>query len=126
MNVFTYGTLCIPKVMTAVCGRLPASSPARLEKYRCRLIKGHNFPGIVPQAGDGVRGRLYVDVSPQELLSLDEFESDFYQRLPVPIWCEEKQVSASAYIVSNQNKHLLSDKPWDEQYFRDHHLATYL
>ena len=126
MNVFTYGTLCIPEVMTAVCGRRPDATDAQLSDYACHLIVNQNFPGIQPQPGGIVPGLLWSDISTQELEALDAFECDFYNRLILEVKTKPGIVEAMVYVVAPQHLNLISGFPWDEAFFIQHHLATYL
>jgi gamma-glutamylcyclotransferase (GGCT)/AIG2-like uncharacterized protein YtfP len=119
MHVFTYGTLMFPEVWKAVAGREFNSVEGTASGYAVYRVRNAVFPGIV-QAGDreAVRGLVYLDVDQQSLARLDLFEDDFYQRETLWIACGDgERRAADAYVVSLENRGVLTDEPWRAEEF---------
>jgi len=130
MNLFAYGTLCVPQVMRAVVGRELEGSPAILEQYRRRLISGCVFPGIIAAPGEEVAGTLFLDLDAATMARLDAYEASFYERRTVSVRVlggpEDKLVSAEVYVLPASEAWRLSDDAWDEAVFIRDELPTYL
>jgi gamma-glutamylcyclotransferase (GGCT)/AIG2-like uncharacterized protein YtfP len=127
MNLFTYGTLEVPAVMTAVTGRMFPAVDAVLPGFARFLVDGCVFPGIVAQPDAKTDGTLYEDLDANAMAMLDAYESFFYTRTAVSvITADNRDVSAWAYVMSSGEENRLSSTPWDRQRFIDNHLARYL
>jgi len=125
--LFTYGTLCLPEVMQAVAGRVFTTDHARLDGYRCRLLRRRVYPGIIRTDEDSVRGLLHYDVDAQSLARIDAFEGGDYRRETVlAVRGDGSDVTAVAYVLEDSQQHLLSDREWDEAVFRRKHLRNYM
>ncbi len=100
--LFAYGTLQLPQILQALLWRLPGSRPATLLGYRCGLLEGRCYPGIVPASGHRVVGRLLEGLTCEELQRLDDYEGDEYRRARVFVTphgrCLEP-VSCETYLV---------------------------
>ncbi len=125
-SVFTYGTLQIPSVMAAVIGRELDYLSARLDKHRRHKIRNHSFPGLLAGSLASTDGRVYSGISSDELLLLDEFEADFYNRVLVKVQTDQGDISAYVYLISDSYRHLLLDEDWDLEEFEQKHLTAYL
>lgn len=125
-HLFAYGTLCAPEIFRAVVGRNASSEPALLEGYRCRLLRGKIYPGIIPQAEEVVKGVLYRDLSAEEWRRLDEFEDDLYVRARVQVQGGTDATVAEVYLVRDHASDALSDERWDLELFREQHLERML
>ncbi len=121
MNLFAYGTLMWPEVITAVIGRCPAGEPAMLPGYRRLRVKGEHYPVIVRSAGDAVEGIVYCGLTAAEFERLDAFEGEEYDRIAVSIG----QVKASVYVLSEEWKHIADSMPWFPEQLSAEHLAAF-
>ena len=77
--LFTYGSLEYAEIMRIVTGRRYASLPAELADHARRLMPDGIYPGIVPAAGERVRGTLYRGIDAETFAILDAFDA------PVPV-----------------------------------------
>lgn len=126
-NVFTYGTLCLPEVMQLVTGKTFQMNHARLEGFKCNLVRNKIYPGIVEAKESSVTGIVHFDVDQSSLNLLDCFEDIIYQRQLVNVVLEDnKLVEAFVYVLKQDEKYCLSQEPWDEYHFRSHQLENYL
>jgi gamma-glutamylcyclotransferase (GGCT)/AIG2-like uncharacterized protein YtfP len=119
MHVFAYGTLMFPEIWTAVTGLESAGVPGLLRGYAAYRVRDAEFPGSARVDGESVvNGVLYLDVNDSALARLDRFEDDFYMRESVTIECADGvRRAADAYIVPNENRHVLTEEPWTRELF---------
>lgn len=126
-NLFCYGTLMFAPIMQAVCGVVPPAMRVRLEGYARYSVRGHPFPGIRLEPSGVVEGVLYQAVGPAMLQQLDDYESDFYQRVAVVVRDNAGQAFAAfSYIVPPRARYRLSTQAWDGNSFARYALPKYL
>ena len=127
-NLFVYGTLMVPAIMTRVAQRSFEGTPAVLADHKRRTVRDRPFPGITRAAAEMTEGIVYTGLSPKNLVAIDAFESDFYvrQRVNVHLIDNDLEMTAWVYVVADQHLELLSTEAWDLRYFIDTHLNTYL
>lgn len=127
MNVFTYGSLVVPRIMRGVTGRSHACERATLVGYaRYRLID-RVYPGLVPEAGSATEGQLYYDLDLDDLERLDAFEADEYDRHEVEVRTEAGQrVHAFAYVIAPEHRGIVAHVPWSEAHFVEHELEAFI
>lgn len=112
MVLFAYGTLMVPEVMQRICGYAAPGQSAMLRDYRCRQLSGEVYPAIVPWLGERVEGVIYRGVTPAQLLRLDAFEGEMYQRQAVTVVADRVSTFAQTYVLVPAFSKLLSDTPW--------------
>ncbi len=114
MDLFTYGTLMSPEIMTKVAGCRLAALPANLQNYQRFLVRDEVYPGITVKAGGQVDGMLYLDVPDAALQRLDVFEGEMYERRGVTVQEKGGTVrEAMTYVFRPEYHDLLTDIPWD-------------
>jgi gamma-glutamylcyclotransferase (GGCT)/AIG2-like uncharacterized protein YtfP len=117
--LFAYGTLMDPEILTAVTGHARRGCPARLAGYRRFLVRGTQYPAVVPAMGRRVSGILYRGVSRRDWSRLDRFEGGLYRRQLVRVQIEGGGwVSATVYVLRDEHRQLLSNRPWDFALFQ--------
>jgi len=127
MNIFAYGTLLIPEVMYAVTARKFRFEKAILKGYARFRVKGESYPGIIPVTDAMTEGIIYLDVDEWSLERLDEFEGDLYQRTPVRVETEEREIrDAETYVIKPEYRGCLSSKKWNVTEFSQKHLKAFL
>jgi len=128
MHLFTYGTLVFPEVWKRIAVRKFEGERATLRGFSIYRVKDAVFPGIVRSCvEDYVTGMLYRDLDGETLFELDAYESDFYLRETVQVTLEDgEEVECQAYLVPDSRRELLTDEPWDAQWFAEHKLEKYL
>ncbi|CAM6085046.1 unnamed protein product [Calypogeia fissa] len=124
-NVFVYGSLLAPEVLTALLDRNPPSSPAVVKDFHRYSIKGHVYPAVLPVKGSEVIGKVLFDLTDKELEVLDEFEDvDYFKKTVEPTLLDTKELNisiasplkANMYVWANsQDKNLYGD--WDYEVF---------
>lgn len=113
MELFVYGTLMSPKVMNAVCGHRQHGEPAIAAGFKRRKLSREAYPAIVPDASELVEGVLYRDLDNAQLVLLDHFEGEYYQRRPITVSCADTVVQAQSYVLSPAYSYLLGNQHWD-------------
>lgn len=126
-TLFCYGTLVIPEILHAVCGRSFPFKKASLQDYRCLLVGGQAYPGIRPEAGAVTRGVLYQGLTPRDLIKLDRYEGDMYRRSSLAVsLADGREVDSRVYVLRPRYYACLSKQPWDAGAFARLHLHRYL
>lgn len=123
MNLFVYGTLCVPEVVTRLLGHPLVGESATLPHYRRALLEGCVFPGIVEDKTAQVSGILFRDLEPDVMSRFDAYEASFYRRVSVML---VDGTAADVYEIPPEEAWRMSETPWDETIFRRDHLADYL
>lgn len=84
--LFVYGTLQDPAVQQRLIGRTVAGTPDVLEgffKSSMSMPEGV-YPLVIPRHGHEVAG-LVLELSEDELLKMDVYETNAYRRVRVPL-----------------------------------------
>ncbi len=127
-NVFTYGTLMFAEVWQRVVSGNYEKTNATLLGYDRKTVKDEVYPALVKGKPDSsVAGIVYQGVSLKDLLSLDEFEGEYYRRetgrLVLP---ENVMITTVFYLVKPEFHHILSERKWDPEYFKHTGIHTFL
>ena len=126
MNLFVYGTLMVPEVMSAVCGHRRRGQLATLPGYRRRQIVNEVYPAIVPCAVDQVQGICYSGLDAAQGRLLDSFEGDMYRRHKVTIDTAAGVQSAYTYVLESRFRMRFSQEPWSLESFVATHLDAFV
>jgi gamma-glutamylcyclotransferase (GGCT)/AIG2-like uncharacterized protein YtfP len=114
LHLFAYGTLMCPKIMLRVAGFLPGSFPARLDHYRRGPLSGVDYPAITPHRDSSVAGLLYLDLTPEAWLRLDEFEDKIYYRCRVNVSIAAgRTMTANSYVIKQKHLDRLGESEWN-------------
>ncbi|KAJ2963385.1 hypothetical protein NQZ79_g1472 [Umbelopsis isabellina] len=146
MSAFFYGTLQSPTVLLRViCGpeakpevtetklRSLKLRPATLKGHRRYALKNLDYPGVVKSelSECSVSGILCEGLSRQDILRLDAFEGDEYDRVTVSVSTVatndhpeiENEVPTQLYLWTAGHHHL-EERDWDfEQFIKDKQAA---
>ncbi len=125
-SVFTYGTLQVPAVMTAVTGNSFPFVDAVLHGFRRFKIRNRVYPAIVPDESASTRGILYTNIDTASLVLLDEFEDILYTRQTVSVNLSASITTAYAYVLADTYKDRLSGQEWSLREFEEEYLRSYL
>ena len=127
IHLFAYGSLMIPEVIQAVIGREVCGEPATLAGYLRQGLLGFSYPGLVKCPDASVDGRLYRDLGATDLLRLDAFEDDFYERHMLTVTTRDGAIhQVGVYVLAPESVGLLDGRPWCEETFRRRHLRGFL
>ena len=128
--VFTYGSLMIPRVMEAVCGRTFDALDALLQGYARYALRGETYPGLVPEDAVATEGVLWQGVDADSLRRLDVFEGDWYTRESVTVLTgagsEELACEAQTYVLVPAQHFRVSRRRWSRDRFETRYLQRFL
>lgn len=119
----------VPEIWTAVTGNHSVSQAATLCGYACFRVKDAEYPGIIATGnpGDRVTGCVYRDLDAQIFRRLDQYEDDFYQRVPVLTGTASNEpLACQTYLVPDARREVLSEQHWDLDWFQKHAQASFI
>jgi gamma-glutamylcyclotransferase (GGCT)/AIG2-like uncharacterized protein YtfP len=119
-NVITYGSLMFEPVWSAVVTGQYSSRSVRVEGWQRFMIPGEDYPGAIPSAGSSMAAVLWEGVGAADLVRLDEFEGDQYQRVPVVVGPEQ----SPAWIYAWRGQRPLASTLWDPDAFAQPEVLT--
>ncbi|MGV6818176.1 MAG: gamma-glutamylcyclotransferase family protein [Thiotrichales bacterium] len=126
-HVFVYGSLMFEPVWERVVDGHYQSIPAILKDHERLAIHGALFPGVRVRAGAQVQGKVWMNVTVQDLHRLNHFESDFYDLTPAIVDINDgSQLPVSFYLMNQSWHHLLDPRPWDARVFEADHLQAFI
>lgn len=101
---------------------------AKLYGYKRKKVVNETYPAIVPgKEKNFVEGMLYLHVTDKDILKLDTFEGEYYQREISE--CElpgSKLVQTYVYVFKEEYRKLLADEYWDPERFSKVGIRTFL
>lgn len=114
-----------PAVWKRVVHNEYASALGTIHGFRRVAVRGKEHPAlIIAKNGAPIEGRIYFDVSDEDIARLDFFETHRYARVSVAVSIEGKPVVADAYLALNLEE--LSDVDWDVGRFEREGLPRFL
>lgn len=126
-RLFVYGTLLAPELLRAIIGRSLQGVPAVLSGYSCYRVRCAAYPAVTKKTGALTYGNLFSGIDPSQWESLDDFESNLYERHLVDVsLAAESNVDAYTYVIADAHRDRLTSEAWEFEHFRRHHLNRYL
>ncbi|MCB0351870.1 MAG: gamma-glutamylcyclotransferase [Bdellovibrionales bacterium] len=126
-NIFAYGTLIFHDVVEAVCGYIPAHSPATLKNFARYVFLDEMYPGVVESQGDSVSGTVYRDVPEEVVDRLDVFEGEMYLRVERRVELPSKEeLLAQVYVIPFSRRELLAKRDWSPEEFERNSLDEFV
>ena len=127
LPLFCYGTLQSPLVMKAVTGLKIVGQAATLSDWARYRVRGSAYPGIKPEQGGQISGKLYRELDEDLIADLDAFEGDKYERVKVTVTLENgSKEEAYAFAMTEDCRTYLSDEPWDFEEFLQNGLEKFI
>ncbi|KAM3458245.1 hypothetical protein MY5147_002404 [Beauveria neobassiana] len=132
---FFYGTLMAPEIFFSVCygtSSPPAAiqalhtfSPAVLNDFCRHRVQFADYPGIVPETGQSVRGIYVTGLTTANMQKLDHYEGSEYRLETVKVRLDGenkgaagKEVETRTYVFLKPKE--LEKREWDfEEFKRD-------
>jgi len=126
-ELFVYGTLIFAPVIEAVTGRPHKGQTAKLHNFAAYKVVGDVYPGIWHLAGVTTDGILYQDISSEDLEILDRYEGEEYNRELLEVETEDGNMHrAWVYTYRPAYHHMLSETPWNAEFFNESELESYV
>jgi gamma-glutamylcyclotransferase (GGCT)/AIG2-like uncharacterized protein YtfP len=124
-HLFTYGSLMFEPVWHKLVRGNYLSQKATLTGYARRCVRDDEYP-VIFQADERVEGIVYYDVSEDDLVSLDTFEGEYYERKEVELLVKDEPVKACVYVLKEAYFHIIDPKPWSETLFAREGIERFL
>lgn len=125
---FFYGTLMDPKVLEIVIGENYTNlrqQPGILGDFKRSIVKGADYPAIIPSRGNQVDGIFVEGISTEGKACLDDFEDDDYRYKRVNVSLSDgREVCALVYIAGPEM--LLEDRDWNMNDWKVNHRLAFL
>ena len=125
-HLFVYGSLLYDEVLNKLLSNQYQKIQAELAGYKCVRLKKEVYPVLVPCELSSTTGLLLIDVKPDDLQTLDEFEGDYYFRSTANVTAQEENYQAEVYLFKTEYGNLLADELWDASEFRERVLGEFL
>ncbi|MEB4591450.1 gamma-glutamylcyclotransferase family protein [Candidatus Thiothrix sp. Deng01] len=127
-NIFTYGSLMFDRVWARVVKGCYASQSATLHGHQRLAVRGEDYPAAIPASQHfSITGVLYLSVSSVDIKRLDDFEGEYYLRLPAPVTTANGHTRlAETYILKPSYRHIAEPFAWDEEHFRTQGIERFL
>lgn len=119
--LFTYGSLMFPPVLQALLDRVPASAEASAHGWRAVAIPDVKYPALIPGSGV-VRGRVLLDLRPDEWQVIDAYEAAIYELRPLAVTPEGSTSVAYVCLTGEGLTHV----DWDRERFADEELPDFV
>lgn len=125
-QIFVYGTLSFPEILSALLGRKVMGRPAIISGYKRIRVKDKVYPGLIPSNGE-VEGVFHGHLSKEEIALLDAFEDAFYERIDAEVTLPNgERITASTYIIPKGNLAFATDELWNRDAFAKRYGDMYL
>lgn len=116
-NIFTYGSLMFAPVWDSLVEHHYTCDQAVLGGYRRFAVLGEEYPVVKPDLNACVEGVVYYDVGAEDILRLDSFEGEYYQRKTVNVIAGGRRVAAQVYALHPRYYAMAAPHSWDAEYF---------
>jgi gamma-glutamylcyclotransferase (GGCT)/AIG2-like uncharacterized protein YtfP len=124
-NLFTYGSLMFPIVWKRVVQHEYRSALGTIHGFRRVAVRDKEHPAlIIAKGGAPIEGRVYFDVSDEDIARLDQFETHRYKRVGVAVTIDGEAMVADAYLALNHEE--LTDVDWDVVTFEREGLPRFM
>jgi len=125
---FTYGTLMFKEVWSLVVRGDYQSQPATLSGFVRKSVKGAEYPVIYPAPGESsLQGIVYFDVTATDIVLLDAFEGDYYDRQQQQVALPDRRIiEAEVYVLQDHYHHIATANDWDPDDFRQEGMKKFI
>jgi gamma-glutamylcyclotransferase (GGCT)/AIG2-like uncharacterized protein YtfP len=124
-NLFTYGSLMFPIVWNRVVQHEYRSALATIHGFRRVAVRDKEHPAlIIAKGAAAIEGRVYFDVSKDDIARLDRFETQRYARVGVAVTLAAMPIVADAYLALNHDE--LTDHDWNVLKFEREGLPRFM
>ena len=125
IHLFTYGSLMFDDVWKRLVKGHYRLDNARLDGYARRCVKHDEYPVIFP-ANESVEGVVYFDIDDEDIISLDTFEGEYYERKEVELLVNYEKIIAHTYVLKPAYYDIIDPKLWSETLFEKEGIHRFL
>ncbi|KAI9295134.1 hypothetical protein K502DRAFT_232541 [Neoconidiobolus thromboides FSU 785] len=131
-DLFIYGSLQNLTVLKRVLSPKTEFTllPATLKDYKRVTVKGALYPGIYFSDGELTEGKLFKNVTEEDIVKLDRFEGEDYNRTQIVVevikdnGSKSKEMAMVYTWIGGEEK--LSNTSWSLETFEKEHLTSFI
>lgn len=124
-HLFTYGSLMFEDVWNRLVKGNYLSQKATLNGFARRSVKEDEYP-VIFQADELVEGVVYYDINEEDMVILDTFEGEYYERTEVELLVKNELIRACVYVLKEKHFDIIDPKPWSEALFATEGIQRFL
>ena len=124
-HLFTYGSLMFEDVWNRLVKGNYLSQKATLNGYARRAVKEDVYP-VIFQANELVEGVVYYDINEEDMVILDTFEGEYYERKEVELLVKNEPIRAYVYVLKEKYFDKIDPKPWSDALFATEGIKRFL
>jgi len=132
MNVFCYGTLMWLDIWQHTVRSEYAVKDAYLKSFKCRKVKGENFPALIRSHGDEsdkniVEGKVYFEINAEDFIRVQEHIGKQFEIIDGVCFIDGSglPISVKIFLWKAEHRSLLSSETWTKEWFEEKILYHY-
>ena len=100
------------------------TAPFTLSGYKRCALKAKAYPGLIKEEGATTHGLIYFNVSNVDILKLDVFEGQEYERITVDTVFNNQAITLQTFLFVGESKYVL-DEDWDLDHFTENDTENF-
>ncbi len=128
MHLFAYGSLMFEEVWSRLARGSYVKRSARLHGFSRRKVRDDVFPVVFrSHDADWVDGVVYLNVTADDIVKLDVFEGELYDRQQHTVVVEQQEKAVAAvYVLKDDYCYMTDEAMWDPAWFAREGLVMFL
>ena len=111
-----------PSVWKLVVGKEYTHIQYTLCNYAARKLKNRAYPGLIHVENSNTSGIIYKNIDEKDIVKLDEFEGQEYQRIEL---FEMDGIKVHTYLYTSTLENLLLEE-WDYTHFIENEFEDFI
>jgi gamma-glutamylcyclotransferase (GGCT)/AIG2-like uncharacterized protein YtfP len=125
-HVFVYGSLMYLPVWGQVVKGVYPCLNALAKGYQRHAVPGETYPAMIENPAAQVQGLMWLNVLPEDLKRLDEFEGPEYERREIEVLLNTTGETAVANTYIWLKPEVLTDSLWSVSQFEAEGMQSFL
>ena len=128
-HIFTYGSLMYDPVWQSLVTQNYAFQIGFVHGFARKSVIQQTYPALIQstQTASRVSGKVYLNVSAEDCIKLDEFEGEEYDRINLEVELETgEHILADTYIFKPEFYHRIDKSDWSVAEFEKQGLTQFL
>lgn len=103
-DLFVYGSLQLPEVLSIVIGHIPQMILAQAPGWKACRLPGVHYPGLIANQGSLTTGIVLQGIDAKNLAALDDFEGTQYNRESITVYFpDDTSAIVDTYVLADNN-----------------------
>ena len=124
LNLFTYGTLMDADIWDELVASPYETAKFSLSGYKRYALKDKAYPGLIREEGATTHGLIYFNVSNFDIVKLDVFEGQEYERITIDTVFNDQAITLETFLFVGESEFLI-DEDWDLDHFVDNDTQNF-